>query len=596
MFNFFKRNTTKSTIKKFKHTPLGLINIDNNAYMNSVIQCLFHLKKFREYFIKNHFSKEVQPLSCELSDIFKKLNFINGGKSFGLNFLKIMMGELDDSFLGSNGADSVDLLSYLFSTLITEQTNFVQLDLSLTSVLDISDEKQVFRDCSVDVGDDTALIYVMNYIEMIYSCGIKLKNISKYHDPFYSFEKKCYLEFDLEELIRKYRKNEFKLSECFTYFFKIKKREKSDEFCPECNKIIKCCSKINLYKTPEYLILVFNHKKNMKISINYSEYINIEPFTKDKEYYYRLVGVVMYKNDNSLAFSHYIACCLNSELNNEEQFYLFDDDKVYNFSFDKIKGLNYTPYILFYEKKSHFLKGNNHKQKSFIKFNYDKEEDDKDVTSIDNKIITKANGNNNNENIKKEILETEEEDTNGIISRNINETIDDGQDINSRKIEDNYDNNDNFDDSNYYDDNDFTDIKYITHGSYGDINSAYSKKDKIYLCLKHININQMREFYEKQNFTKSYENDLNNEIKLLKIFSSFENSLKYYGSYDKENEKIIVLEKCDEDLQLFMENRNKSLEIEKIKEILTRLNILFKEMHKRNIIQRFKIKKFFGKI
>jgi len=190
-------------------------------------------------------------------------------------------------------------------------------------------------------------------------------------------------------------------------------------------------------------------------------------------------------------------------------------------------------------------------------------------------------------------LETEEEDTNGLSTRNINETIDDEQDINSRKIKDN---NDNFDDSNYYDDNNFTDIKYITHGAYGDINSAYSKKDKIYLCLKHININQMREDYEKKRFTKSYENDLNNEIKLLKIFSSFENSLKYYGSYDKKNGKIIVLEKCDEDLQLFMEKRNKSLEIEKIKEILTKLNILFKEMHKRNIIHRdLKLKNFLVK-
>jgi len=55
----------------------------------------------------------------------------------------------------------------------------------------------------------------------------------------------------------------------------------------------------------------------------------------------------------------------------------------------------------------------------------------------------------------------------------------------------------------------------------------------------------MKEDYHQLDFTKSYENDLNNEINLLKIFSSYENSLKYYGNYDNKDEKIIILEKCD---------------------------------------------------
>ena len=38
----------------------------------------------------------------------------------------------------------------------------------------------------------------------------------------------------------------------------------------------------------------------------------------------------------------------------------------------------------------------------------------------------------------------------------------------------------------------------------------------------------MKEDYHQLDFTKSYENDLNNEINLLKIFSSYENSLKYW--------------------------------------------------------------------
>ena len=207
----YKRYIKKPPLNKSRPKPLGLININNNCYMNSVIQCLFHLKKFRDYFLENkNFSLLEQPMSYELSDIFKKLNLVNGGKSFGLNLLKKMMEELDDSFLDSNNADSVDLLSYLFSTLSIEQTNFIGPDISMMSALDTSDKEKVFKDCQSRVGEDTALIYVMNYIEIEYNCGKKKKNtIRQYHNSFYSFENKCYLEFNLDELNERYIMNKF---------------------------------------------------------------------------------------------------------------------------------------------------------------------------------------------------------------------------------------------------------------------------------------------------------------------------------------------------------------------------------------------------
>ena len=70
----------------------------------------------------------------------------------------------------------------------------------------------------------------------------------------------------------------------------------------------------------------------------------------------------------------------------------------------------------------------------------------------------------------------------------------------------------------------------------------------------------------------SYKIDLDNEIKILKLLSDYDNSVKYYGSYDKNNQKIIVLEKCDEDLKKFMKNINRALTIEEIREILSGLN------------------------
>ena len=96
----------------------------------------------------------------------------------------------------------------------------------------------------------------------------------------------------------------------------------------------------------------------------------------------------------------------------------------------------------------------------------------------------------------------------------------------------------------------------------------------------------MKSEYEKNNFKKSYQNDLDNEIKILQLFSDYSNSLKYYGSYDMEDTKVIVLEKCDEDLETYMKNRKTALNTEKIKEIFTGLNKVFKAMYEKNIIHR----------
>lgn len=46
------------------------------------------------------------------------------------------------------------------------------------------------------------------------------------------------------------------------------------------------------------------------------------------------------------------------------------------------------------------------------------------------------------------------------------------------------------------------------------------------------------------------------------------------------------MEKCDEDLEAYVKNRNKALSTEKIKEIFTVLNEVFKAMYEKQIIHR----------
>ena len=78
-----------------------------------------------------------------------------------------------------------------------------------------------------------------------------------------------------------------------------------------------------------------------------------------------------------------------------------------------------------------------------------------------------------------------------------------------------------------YNDKDFKDLNEIYKGAYGTLYSAYSTKDKIDICLKKIDINNMENQYKSFGYPENnYLKDLNNEIEILKLLSPYENSVK----------------------------------------------------------------------
>ena len=74
--------------------------------------------------------------------------------------------------------------------------------------------------------------------------------------------------------------------------------------------------------------------------------------------------------------------------------------------------------------------------------------------------------------------------------------------------------------------------------------------------------------------------------RFLKRLSFYKNSVEYFGSYDKDNKKILVIEKCDNNLKNFLKEKGKSLEIKEIKAKFKEINILFKYMFNEKIIHR----------
>ena len=64
------------------------------------------------------------------------------------------------------------------------------------------------------------------------------------------------------------------------------------------------------------------------------------------------------------------------------------------------------------------------------------------------------------------------------------------------------------------------------------------------------------------------------------------NSLKYYESFQTQNEFAIILELCDCSLTKYLKEKNEGFNVEEIKQLLNQLNNTFKIMREKNIVHR----------
>ena len=136
-------------------------------------------------------------------------------------------------------------------------------------------------------------------------------------------------------------------------------------------------------------------------------------------------------------------------------------------------------------------------------------------------------------------------------------------------------------------------IKKIGLGNYTYVYQAENKTNKELRAIKIIKLDDIKLVLEGQTHTneegKNQFNDflkkLRNEIENMKICGeNNENSIKYYESFETDEEFIIVMELADEDLSNF--KKNKKLNNKDIYEILIQLNNTFIIMKEKNIVHR----------
>ena len=134
----------------------------------------------------------------------------------------------------------------------------------------------------------------------------------------------------------------------------------------------------------------------------------------------------------------------------------------------------------------------------------------------------------------------------------------------------------------------------IGSGYYTEVYKAKHKQTNELRAIKIIKLDEIREQLKRENLNddvnkqiEAHKNCLKNEIKNMEICScKNNNSVKYYESYETQNEFAIVLELCDDSLANLLIKKKDAFNSNEIYNILIQLNNTFKIMKNNKIVHR----------
>ena len=138
----------------------------------------------------------------------------------------------------------------------------------------------------------------------------------------------------------------------------------------------------------------------------------------------------------------------------------------------------------------------------------------------------------------------------------------------------------------------YIDLKEIGKGAFCFVYKGKIINSNEYRALKIFNKNDIRKNapinVNLEVYLNKFMKSILNEIIIMRMCNSNDNninSVKFYECYDTENEFVIVMELCDNDLKTILKEKN-SFNKDEIKEILQELNNTFKIMINNKIIHR----------
>lgn len=314
-----------------KYTDEELYNV---CYINSSIQCLFHLKKFVNFIMNNEHSKSLLNSTQKL--LYDMIE--NKKKNLSVKEIKMEMGKKDERYRYNSQEDANEFISNYLDFLREETSNKnipierAKNPINLETQLLRSAYEKFYNKFFERRGYSGLLdlFYGIYITKRFCKCGFSSVKFSAFN----------MIELPIYELAKGY-KSCLKLNDIMDSYF-----SKSRIYGATCGKCEKgeIYTKTSIYKLPDNLIIFFGRTANdeyINIPIKYSEYLELNKSWFDNsdsvDNTYFLSGIIHYISFGE-KIGHYTASCRVND-----KWYYFDDTWV------SPKKVNQNEIILFYE-------------------------------------------------------------------------------------------------------------------------------------------------------------------------------------------------------------------------------------------------------
>lgn len=319
--------------------PIGLKNLGNSCYMNSVLQVLAHTDDFKKYFLNNDFNEGSKPLSLALNNFLKEYFENKDNNYFALRELHNAIEQQyktksnsEMKFANGHQHDPQEFLTIFLDSLETENNNKWN---------NIFKGKETILDTCEQCNDKSQKENEFKFL----SLGIKDDDLEKIES--HEMEEDCcnccdcccvYYKTALEKLLDNYTKE-----------------EEIEANCGGCKKNTKKGRITKISFLPKYLILQFKIYNHHSVFIKIPKELNLKKYCteqKNVNFDYTLYGIVRHQGDDMFS-GHYTAA-----IKEENDWYICNDKtvkKVINPFIDNgICSRRLSPpgtYLLFYKEK-----------------------------------------------------------------------------------------------------------------------------------------------------------------------------------------------------------------------------------------------------
>ena len=348
-------DSEKNSRSLIKIKPKGLENIGGTCYMNTVLQCFYHVKELTEFFLSENETRFNNKSCCKsYLSVVKGLTDNIRQSSFKPTEFKEYLISINPGYKYNCGCDPKDVVTD-FLTEMHQELAGPEASIDLNNNIDKRNKKKLFnyfkdqeekKDCYTKISE------LFNYcIEFEKEC---LNCHTKVYD--FQYENMCF--FYLEKIYRENNFNSLELDledDCLYHMFKEKSYATSCNFCKQTrtNKV-KISTKICVL--PKYFIIINDRGKNDnfkcyltfpdKMSLSqYSDKIDVKNEGNYNTKYDFICSTFLIKNSKN-ALGHTIALCKHFD----NKYYLFNDNEVKEVNLNEIKSQYKTPFLLFYKR------------------------------------------------------------------------------------------------------------------------------------------------------------------------------------------------------------------------------------------------------